>query len=299
MSKKTHQKELARARAKRDAERKVEQTGRNRMFGAIGIVVLALVVVGVAVASRGGDDGPSVDDFAFQSDGATATDLPSEPATGSEPASAVVSEPASDPANDPGVAGTSAESCENPGEGAPEPNTEMAFDAPPPDDYAAGMVTATVETTCGRIVFALDADAAPQTVSSFAFLADEGFYAGVPFHRVQDQFVIQGGDPTGTGSGGPGYTFDDELTLAQETVDANGNYPRGTVAMANSGANTNGSQFFVVQAAEGYAFPPNYAVFGTVVEGMDIVDRIAQGPVGGPNGDLAVDPVRMISVTIS
>lgn len=300
MSKKTHEKELARARAKREAERKVEVAGRNRVFGAIGVVVLALLVVGVALASRGDDPGVAVDDSglsAFSTEGDQfGSDTPTDPAA-SDPAASET--PASTPSADEGVAGTSAEPCDNPASGAPEPDTEMAFDAPPADDYATGIVTAKVETTCGTIVFELDADAAPQTVSSFAFLADQGFYAGVPFHRVQDQFVIQGGDPTGTGGGGPGYSFGDELTLAQETVDANGNYPRGTVAMANSGANTNGSQFFVVQAEGGYSFPPNYAVFGTVVEGMDVVDRIAQGPVGGPNGDLAVDPVRMISVTIS
>lgn len=116
--------------------------------------------------------------------------------------------------------------------------------------------------------------------------------------------MIQGGDPTGTGTGClddaceqrlPGYTFDDELALAEQLVDASGGYPRGTLAMANSGADTNGSQFFVIQGDNGYPLPPQYAVFGSVVEGMDVVDRIAQGPV---DGQLAVDPIIILSVDV-
>ena len=295
MSKKTHQKQLDRARAKREREQSVERAQRNRFLGVVGLFVLAAAVVGIALATRDSGGEVAVDD----PDAVAQFGTPSD--AFSDQGSAIPSEPAVDDPipSEVGVTGTSAEPCENPGEGAPEPDTEVQYDAPPPDDFATGVVTATVETTCGTIVFELDADMAPQTVSSFAFLASEGFYDGVPFHRVQDQFVIQGGDPTGTGSGGPGYRFADELALAEQVVAENGLYPRGTVAMANSGADTNGSQFFVVQAEGGYSFPPQYAVFGTVVEGMDVVDRIAQGPVGGPRGDLAVDPVRMISVTIS
>lgn len=281
MSKKTHQKELARARAKRQAERRVEKTRRNWMWSTAAIVVIAALAVVWNVFLRGGDEpGAVIDD-----DPATATDAPTttptDGATATEGTTSAIAP------------------CENPGEGAPEPDTSGGYDAPPPADDVADAYRVTIETTCGTIVAELDGAMAPQTVASFVFLAEEGFYAGVPFHRVKNDFVIQGGDPTGTGTGGPGYTFDDELELAQQVVDENdGLYPRGTLAMANSGPNTNGSQFFIVQADPGYAFPPNYAVFGRVVEGMDVVDRIAQGPVEGPGGDLAVDPVRMISVTV-
>lgn len=277
MSKKTHQKELARARAKRQMERRVQKTRRNWVWSTAAVVAIAALAVVWNVFLRGGDEpGAVIDD-----DPATATGAPTDAATATEGATNAIAP------------------CENPGEGAPEPDISLQYDAPPPADDVADTYRVTIETTCGTIVAELDGAAAPQTVASFVFLAEEGFYAGVPFHRVKNDFVIQGGDPTGTGTGGPGYTFEDELDLAEQTVEANnGRYPRGTLAMANAGANTNGSQFFIVQADPGYMFPPNYAVFGRVVEGMDVVDRIAQGPVEGAGGDLAVDPVRMISVTV-
>ncbi|MBW3659866.1 MAG: peptidylprolyl isomerase, partial [Actinobacteria bacterium] len=144
---------------------------------------------------------------------------------------------------------------------------------------------ATVETTCGTVVLELAASEAPTTVNNFVFLAEDGYYDGVPFHRVINGFMIQGGDPTGTGHGNggqfPGYTFEDELSYAEEVVSAAGGYPRGSLAMANAGADTNGSQFFIVQAEPGYPLPPQYTLFGEVTEGMDVVDRIAQGPAEG------------------
>lgn len=166
---------------------------------------------------------------------------------------------------------------------------------------------ATLVTTCGDIVLTLDAAAAPATVANFVALAEDGYYDGVGFHRVIDEFMIQGGDPTGSGNGCvdqtdpscaerlPGYTFGDELELAEEVVATSGGYPRGTLAMANAGPDTNGSQFFIVQATPGYGLPPAYAVFGQVESGMDVVDRIAQGPT---DGQLAVDPVRIVEVDV-
>ncbi len=274
MSKKHQQKQLARSRAKREAARQQVRT-RNRFLGAaIGGIVLVAVIVGVWWVV--GRETPAEDPVA----------------TESAPAAAV-------PSDGPTETSTSAfEPCPVPGDDAPTADTEVQYDAPPPADRT-GTLVATIDTTCGTIVAELDADAAPQTVSSFAFLADEGFYDGVPFHRIGADFVIQGGDPTGTGSGGPGYSFDDELDLAQQvTADNDDAYPRGTLAMANSGPDTNGSQFYVVQADPGYPFPPDYAVFGMVTEGMDIVDRIANGPVTGARNDEAVDPTRITSVTI-
>ena len=149
------------------------------------------------------------------------------------------------------------------------------------------MATAVIETALGNIEFELLDDAAPKTVENFVSLANKGFYSGVIFHRVVPGFVIQGGDPTGTGTGGPGYKFDDEpVTMG---------YARGTVAMANAGPNTNGSQFFVC-LADLPQLPPNYTIFGQVVAGLNVVDAIAAAPCGP--GDRPVDPVTMKSVTI-
>ena len=126
--------------------------------------------------------------------------------------------------------------------------------------------TATLETNHGEIVIELDPSRSPLTVNNFVFLAREGFYDGVVFHRVIENFMIQGGDPTGTGRGGPGYRFRDEL-------EGDGSYSRGTVAMANAGPNTNGSQFFICHADVG--LPHSYTIFGEVTSGMDTVDSIA------------------------
>jgi len=127
---------------------------------------------------------------------------------------------------------------------------------------------AVVETSKGKIEFELYADKAPKTVSNFVYLAEKGFYNGLTFHRVVPGFVIQGGDPTGTGSGGPGYKFEDETVQ--------GDYKAGTVAMANSGPNTNGSQFFIC-IEDQPTLPKQYNLFGQVTSGMDIVKNIAVG----------------------
>ncbi len=128
---------------------------------------------------------------------------------------------------------------------------------------------ATLHTSHGEIVIELEAARSPLAVNNFVFLARDGFYDGVIFHRVISGFMIQGGDPTGTGRGGPGYTFRDEL-------EGDGRYTRGTVAMANAGPNTNGSQFFIMH--RDYGLPHQYTIFGAVVEGMDTVDAIAGLP---------------------
>ena len=146
--------------------------------------------------------------------------------------------------------------------------------------------TATVETSAGTMVLELLPQEAPKTVNNFVFLANEGFYEDVIFHRVIEGFMIQGGDPTGTGTGGPGYRFEDEPVQRP--------YSRGTVAMANAGPNTNGSQFFIMHAD--YALPPNYTVFGQLLEGEDVLDAIATAPTGGM--DRPTDPVVIESITI-
>ncbi|MEY4045723.1 MAG: hypothetical protein RIR19_192 [Chloroflexota bacterium] len=149
------------------------------------------------------------------------------------------------------------------------------------------MATAVIETTAGTIEFELLDEIAPKAAGNFSTLAKKGFYDGVIFHRVVPSFVIQGGDPDGTGRGGPGYTFEDEpVTLG---------YARGTVAMANAGPNTNGSQFFIC-LQDLPQLPPKYTVFGQVLAGLSVVDAIAAGAAGP--GDRPVEPVTMTKVSI-
>lgn len=147
---------------------------------------------------------------------------------------------------------------------------------------------AKLDTNHGEISIALEPARSPLTVNNFVFLAEEGFYDGVIFHRVIPGFVAQGGDPTGTGTGGPGYKFRDE-------VDGPGSYSRGTVAMANAGPNTNGSQFFICLGDVG--LPHSYTIFGTVAEGMDAVDAIAAVPTGPgdrPTEDCVIRTVKVL-----
>ena len=147
---------------------------------------------------------------------------------------------------------------------------------------------AVIQTSGGEIRVELYADEAPVTVNSFLFLAQQGFYDATVIHRVVPGFVVQMGDPTGTGTGGPGYRFDDELDSAR----ARG-YARGTLAMANAGPNTNGSQFFI--CLEDVPLPPAYAVFGQVTDGMDVVDAITALPTRGetPAQTVFVESVRV------
>ncbi|MFS8855278.1 peptidylprolyl isomerase [Synechococcus sp. H55.7] len=147
--------------------------------------------------------------------------------------------------------------------------------------------TATLETTAGTMVLELFPQEAPLAVNNFVFLARDHFYDGVIFHRVIRGFMIQGGDPTGTGRGGPGYRFPDEPVQRS--------YTRGTLAMANAGPNTNGSQFFIMHAD--YPLPPNYTIFGQLIEGEDVLDKIATAPTGPQ--DRPLNPVAIKSVRIS
>jgi cyclophilin family peptidyl-prolyl cis-trans isomerase len=148
---------------------------------------------------------------------------------------------------------------------------------------------ATIKTNMGDIKVQLDAKNAPITVNSFVFLARDHFYDGVIFHRIIKDFVIQGGDPTGTGSGGPGYKFADEPVK--------GPYEVGSLAMANSGANTNGSQFFIIEGALGAALPPKYNLFGKTIEGIDVVHKIASIPTS--TGDRPTQEVKISTIEIS
>jgi cyclophilin family peptidyl-prolyl cis-trans isomerase len=131
-------------------------------------------------------------------------------------------------------------------------------------------MNATLHTNHGAIAIELFGDDAPKTVDNFVKLARDGFYDGVVFHRVIPDFMIQGGDPTGTGSGGPGYSFEDEINDHKIV--------RGALAMANAGPNTNGSQFFIVTAEECSWLDGKHTVFGRVTDGMDVADKIADLP---------------------
>ncbi|MDP9400635.1 MAG: peptidylprolyl isomerase [Actinomycetota bacterium] len=145
------------------------------------------------------------------------------------------------------------------------------------------MSTATLHTTEGDLTLELFDDAAPKTVGNFKKLAGEGFYDGVAFHRIIKDFMIQGGDPTETGTGGPGYTFEDEINQHKVV--------RGALAMANAGPNTNGSQFFIVTTAEAPWLDGKHTVFGQVTQGMDVVDRLE-----GVDTDARDKPTRRVEI---
>jgi cyclophilin family peptidyl-prolyl cis-trans isomerase len=155
---------------------------------------------------------------------------------------------------------------------------------------------ATIKTDAGSFVVSLDAQHAPKTVNNFVFLADHHYFDCVTFHRVIPNFMNQTGDPTGTGSGTPGYKFADELPAP-----ANPQYPIGSVAMANSGPNTNGSQFFIVTGTEGESLPANYTLFGKVTEGMAVADAINRDGNSNPSASGVPPKVihRMLSVTVT
>ena len=165
------------------------------------------------------------------------------------------------------------------------------FSAPPPMSIdPSKKYTATIDTSMGTMKADLFPDDAPTTVNNFVFLARQGFYDSVSFHRVINNFMVQTGDPTGTGTGGPGYRFNDEPVKRK--------YVRGTLAMANAGPNTNGSQFFIIH--KDYPLPPNYTIFGQVTDGLDVLDKIATTPTGPGRGgqDTPRTPVTINSVKI-
>jgi cyclophilin family peptidyl-prolyl cis-trans isomerase len=153
----------------------------------------------------------------------------------------------------------------------------------------ASVSTATMQTTEGSIVFELFDEDAPKTVENFRKLATDGFYDGLGFHRVIRDFMIQGGCPLGTGTGGPGYTFEDEINPHKIV--------RGALAMANAGPNTNGSQFFIVTADACPWLDGKHTVFGRVSEGMDVVDKLEGVTTDG--GDRPSEPVGIDSIELS
>ncbi len=152
--------------------------------------------------------------------------------------------------------------------------------------------TATMETSMGTLVIALDPIAAPRTVNNFVYLAAQHYYDGVIFHRIISGFMCQGGDPDGSGRGGPGYKFGDELPKP-------GKYQIGSLAMANAGPNTNGSQFFIVSGPSGCGLPPLYSLFGQVVKGLDIVEMMQNVPTGPGDRPKTDVVIKSVAITVA
>jgi peptidyl-prolyl cis-trans isomerase B (cyclophilin B) len=265
-SKEQRRKQLARAKWERQQERRNNRVRRGRQRRVFLVVLAVLLVAGGGTAFAmlaTNDDGDTSDQAAGGEAGGESTD---------EPADA-----ASPPVEDP---------CEAPAEGEPSTQTwdaepEMAVDTSA--DYLMRL-----ETTCGDIEITMDAEAAPHTVNSFAFLAGEGYFDHSRCHRLVPEgiHVLQCGDPQGTGAGGPGYTIPDENLDDPDVAD--GVYPAGTVAMANqynpsddSGRDSGGSQFFLVY--EDSQLPPDYTPFGTVTGGLDVLELIAEAGAAAPD----------------
>jgi cyclophilin family peptidyl-prolyl cis-trans isomerase len=220
----------------------------------------------------------------------TDNSVPAGDSTGSQPSSAASTAPAAS-------ASTAPEASASPagGEGAvgtdPVERNDMYSAAPAMSVDPNKKYTATIETTKGTMKAELYAKEAPKTVNNFVFLARENFYQNVKFHRIIKGFMVQTGDPTGTGTGGPGYEFEDE------SIPAELSYNRGTLAMANAGPDTNGSQFFIMHAD--YPLQKDYTIFGTLTEGEDVLDAIANTPTTGQEGSTPTEDVRIVNVTIT
>lgn len=168
---------------------------------------------------------------------------------------------------------------------------QIKFDAQPPMCIDVDKTyTAVMDTSMGSMTIVLDPKRAPLTVNNFVFLARYKYYDSIIFHRIINGFVCQGGDPEGSGRGGPGYRFADELPSA-------GEYEIGSVAMANAGPNTNGSQFFLISGPSGAGLPPQYSLFGKITEGLDVLEAMQNVPTGA--GDRPKTDVVINSVTVS
>lgn len=262
----------ARAAAEAARKRQLEQRRRKRIIGLIASLAALAVIAVFAIALAGGDDG---------GDRARSDDR---------------NEAGSDKETEAG--GKLPKGCRQ--RKAPE-NDAGQYDSPPDNTLKKRVdYWATIKTSCGTIEIDLLEDEASETVNNFVFLAEEGYYDGLIWHRVVNDFVVQGGDPEGTGAGGPGYEFPDELP-EQSNV-----YTFGAVAMANSGPDTNGSQFFIVshdaKTAQGgepqpASLQPLYSYFGEATEdSYEVIDRIQKARVD--ESDKPVTPVYMLDVEI-
>ncbi|MFA9444994.1 peptidylprolyl isomerase [Egicoccus sp. AB-alg6-2] len=284
MSKRQHQKQLDKARSRRQADALRRRERRTRITVLVIVVFLVVGLVGAGLVIGGDDPVPEIDDV--------------EAPNGDED----------------GSAASDVEPCP-PADDAPEVDARYYDDSPAVDLDPEADYVATMATTCGNITIDLDVEGAPGAVANLVGLAEDGYYDGVLFHRVIDGFVIQAGDPAGTGCGQadctaagfdpeaptyPGFSIPDETSAAEDfAAGATGGveYPRGTVAMARTDApDSTGSQFFIVQGDPIGLPDASYIVVGTVAEGMDVVDQIAGQPTEA--GDRPVDEVRIVSFTV-
>jgi peptidyl-prolyl cis-trans isomerase B (cyclophilin B) len=258
-------KELAAAKLERQSARRAARAARRRRNQRIGWTIAALVAVG-----------------------AIAVVLLWPRSTGSD-----VAEPSTSPSASASPSATADIGCDP----APTPPAEPASWDSAPDSSIKKKTdyTLTLDTNCGSIVIETDAADAPETVNSMLWLAEQGYFDSTLCHRVTTDgiYVLQCGDPTATGAGGPGYTVPDENLPAEGSA----NYPAGTVAMANAGPGTSGSQFFIVY--EDTTLPASYTIWGTVTSGLDVVQRVAAAGVagGGTDGSPAA-PIGIVSATV-
>jgi cyclophilin family peptidyl-prolyl cis-trans isomerase len=287
--KRTRNRQLARLAQRRQAEKRQRQRRRQLATIAVALVVAIAGSGFVYVAFVRGDETPPLATGPTTPTGATGPTTPTGPTGDPGTQTGTV-----DPQPGPDRVACGAEAPK----GALKPKPQ--FNAPADVLKNGRTYTATFHTSCGDIVIELLSDRAPATVNSFVFLTQQGYFDATRIHRLDTSIdVIQGGDPTGTGTGGPGYSIPDELT-GDET------YVPGTLAMANSGAaNTGGSQFFLITGPKGTNLDANavYTIFGRVVEGLDVAQRIQALPIqdasAGIAGQQPAQAVYIDSVTIS
>jgi cyclophilin family peptidyl-prolyl cis-trans isomerase len=287
-----------RERQKANRQQKLEEMARNArraktkrrglQFG-IGVPLLIVVVFGL-VRLFGSDDSSTKSVSDASTTTLSASDLGSLPAEDTTPTSV-------SPTTVPLVTVLGTQPTPNAAGQFPCPATDgsagrvIVFPKAPPSCLDSGKTyTALITTSLGKFTVTLDQAKAPLTVNNFVYLARYHYFDETPCHRVVPDFVAQCGDPTGTGGGGPGYSFADELPKA-------GDYKVGSLAMANSGANTNGSQFFVITGAQGAALPAQYSLFGQVTDGLDTVTAI--NAVAVADGVPPSKPVTIQSVVIT
>ncbi len=265
------QRQKAGRQARREAEQKAARRRRSIRRTIIVVVVIAIVIGLSYLAFR---PGTSKKASSKSSTAASTTTAPAPPGgSGNKSPSAITT------------------SADCPADLKATLNKPSYPSYPPMTIDSSRTYTATVTTDVGAFTMELEPKLAPKAVNSFVFLAKQHFFDCIVFHRVIPGFVDQTGDPTGSGSGGPGYQFADELPKP-----ASPQYPVGSVAMANSGKNTNGSQFFVVTGTQGEDLAPNYSLFGRVVSGMSVVDQIN---AGGSSSGTPTALHRMVSVTVA
>ena len=275
--KRARQKEMHRTRAE-EARKAAEAQARKRRFVNLTLLAATLVVfIGAILFWQSGSDEESDTKAGAKTTTTVATDT-STPGDTTDGSTAPTKQVADGTTECPAADGSSEQ--------------KRTFDGPPKMCIdVTKTYTAKVETTKGDFTIALDATKAPKTVNNFVFLARYHYYDGIIFHRIIKDFMIQGGDPEGTGTGGPGYEFADELPQQ-------GEYQKYSVAMANAGPDTNGSQFFIITGAQGVSLPPSYSLFGKVTpEGAKVIDEL--GVVKTGEQDRPVDEVSMKKVTIT